>query len=317
MNFTTSVELPHGLPPVTHAQHLLLMGSCFAENIGNLLKNNSFHCDVNPFGILYNPFSVSEALRQILSGKTYTESGLFFFRDCWHSVMHHGTFSAASSDEVLQHINSRLQQAHARIKNTDWLLLTWGTAYVYRQKENGHIVSNCHKQPEKLFLRSRLTVEEIVDEYTLLLNKLREQNPGLKILFTVSPIRHSRDGMHANQVSKATLLLAIDRLQTLFPEFVFYFPSYEIMLDELRDYRFYADDLLHPSSVAIRYLWECFSETFFSNETKKIMEECESIRKAQAHRPFHPDSEEHKRFLGQIVLKIERLNRKYPYLEFE
>ena len=317
MNFTTLVELPKGLPPITHARQLLLLGSCFAENIGNLLKDNFFRCDINPFGILYNPLSVSEALRQILSGKTYTTSDLFFFRDCWHSAMHHGAFSAALPNDVLQNINTRLQQAHARIKDVDWLLLTWGTAWVYEQGENKRIVSNCHKQPEKLFVRRKLAVEEIVKEYTCLLRELREQNPGLKVLLTVSPIRHIRDGMHANQISKATLLLATEQLQTLFPEFVFYFPSYEIVLDELRDYRFYADDMLHPSPVAIRYLWERFSEAFFSDETKKIMEECESIRKAQAHRPFHPGSEEHKRFLGQFVLKIERLNRKYPYLEFE
>ena len=209
MNFTTLVELPKGLPPITHARQLLLLGSCFAENIGNLLKDNFFRCDINPFGILYNPLSVSEALRQILSGKTYTTSDLFFFRDCWHSAMHHGAFSAALPNDVLQNINTRLQQAHARIKDVDWLLLTWGTAWVYEQGENKRIVSNCHKQPEKLFVRRKLAVEEIVKEYTCLLRELREQNPGLKVLLTVSPIRHIRDGMHANQISKALSLIHI------------------------------------------------------------------------------------------------------------
>lgn len=316
MNFTTPIELPIGLPPITHAQQLLLLGSCFAENIGKLLEDNAFRCDVNPFGILYNPLSVSEALREILSGKQYDEADLFFFRGCWHSPMHHGAFSAASATEALQQINSRLLQAHQRVNNTDWLLITWGTAFVYQQKASGRIVSNCHKQPEKLFTRRLLTVDGIVGEYTPLLKELLAQNPALKVLFTVSPIRHARDGMHANQLSKATLLLAIEQLQTAFPETIFYFPSYEIVLDELRDYRFYADDMLHPSPTAIRYLWDRFSTVFFSDETKKIMQECESIRKALSHRPFHPDSEEHKRFLGQIVLKIERLNGKYPYLEF-
>ncbi len=218
---------------------------------------------------------------------------------------------------ALQQINDRLRQAHDRMSRTDWLLLTWGTTFVYQQRETGRIVSNCHKQPEKLFTRRMLTVDEIVDEYTRFLKELRNQNSTLKVLFTVSPIRHIRDGMHANQLSKATLLLAIEQLQSIFPTTIFYFPSYEIMLDELRDYRFYADDMLHPSPLAVNYLWERFSDVFFSDETKTIMDECESIRKALAHRPFHPDSEEHKRFLGQIVLKIERLNRKYPYLEFE
>ena len=142
-------------------------------------------------------------------------------------------------------------------------------------------------------------------------------NATLKFLFTVSPIRHIRDGMHANQLSKSTLLLAVDRLQQSFPEQVFYFPSYEIVLDELRDYRFYADDMLHPSPLAVHYLWERFSETFFSAETKQVIREVEDIRRDLAHKPFHPGSEAYQRFLGQIVLKIERLNRKYPYLEFE
>ena len=219
--------------------------------------------------------------------------------------------------EVLVHELTHARQAHDRMSRTDWLLLTWGTTFVYQQRETGRIVSNCHKQPEKLFTRRMLTVDEIVDEYTRFLKELRNQNSTLKVLFTVSPIRHIRDGMHANQLSKATLLLAIEQLQSIFPTTIFYFPSYEIMLDELRDYRFYADDMLHPSPLAVNYLWERFSDVFFSDETKKIMDECESIRKALAHRPFHPDSEQHKRFLGQIVLKIERLNGKYPYLDFE
>lgn len=314
---STPVELPKGLPSVTYAQQLLLLGSCFAENIGNLLVESGFRCDVNPFGILYNPFSASQALQEIIAGKVYTEKDLFCLGGCWHSPMHHGSFSSAQTGEVLRNINSRLQQAHGRLGNTDWLLLTWGTAYVYEWKETGTVVSNCHKQPEKLFTRRLLTVEEIVDNYKKLLEKWWERNPEGKVLFTVSPIRHARNGMHANQLSKATLLLAIEQLRTALPDRVFYFPSYEIMLDELRDYRFYADDMLHPSPPAVRYLWERFGETFFRDETKKIMEECESIRKDLEHRPFHPDSEEYKRFLGQIVLKIERLNGKYPYLDFE
>ena len=160
-------------------------------------------------------------------------------------------------------------------------------------------------------------IEEIVEDYTALITEMAARNPELKWLFTVSPIRHIRDGMHANQLSKSTLLLAIDRLQQLFPERVFYFPSYEIILDELRDYRFYADDMLHPSPLAIRYLWERFSETFFSPETKQVIVAVQDIRRDLAHKPFHPESEAYQRFLGQIVLKIERLIGKYPYLDFQ
>ena len=317
LKLITSVELPKNFPSISHSQILLSMGSCFAENIGALLQESFFRVDMNPFGILYNPMSVKESFCELLSDKEYTASDLFFFRECWHSPMHHGSFSSTQIDEALQNINNRLNTTRKSIDALDWILLTFGSAYVYEQKTTGHIVANCHKQPEKDFLRRLLSVQEIVSTYSDLLGNLKSRNPKLKVLFTISPIRHIRDGMHTNQISKSTLLLAVEQLQQLFPEFVFYFPSYEIMLDELRDYRYYADDMVHPSTLAIRYLWQRFSDTFFSPETKNIMEECESIRKALEHRPLHPGSEEYKRFLGQIVLKIERLNGKYPYLGFE
>lgn len=317
MNFQTTVELPAGLPSITHAGQLLLMGSCFAENIGKQLVENKFRVDVNPFGILYNPLSISTALTEILKGKEYREDDLFFYKECWHSPMHHGCFSSSDKEGVLLNINSRLQQACRAIDQLDWLIVTFGTAYVYQQKETGKVVSNCHQLPERNFNRRLLSVDEIVDEYLPLITEMITRNANLKILFTVSPIRHIRDGLHANQLSKSTLLLAMDRLQQCFPKQIFYFPAYEIVLDELRDYRFYADDMLHPSPLAIRYLWERFSELFFSVETKQIISATEDICRDLSHKPFHPDSEAYQRFLGQIVLKIERLIGKYPYLDFQ
>lgn len=317
MDFQTKVELPVGLPPIRHAGRILLMGSCFAENMGRLLADNKFVIDVNPFGILYNPFSVSTALVELLKGREYSQEDLFLYKECWHSPMHHGSFSASTPEETLQKINSRLLHSHREIHKLDWLMLTFGTAYIYEQKDTRQVVANCHKLPENQFSRRLLTVDEIVNEYTSLITRMVARNPNLKILFTVSPIRHIRDGMHANQLSKSTLLLAIDSLQRLFPEQVFYFPSYEIVLDELRDYRFFAEDMLHPSAMTVEYLWERFSETFFSAETKQVIAEIEDIRRDLAHKPFHPGSEAYQRFLGQIVLKIERLNGKYPYLEFQ
>ena len=317
MNLNTPVEIPSGFIPIHHAQRLLIMGSCFAENIGTLLAENKFQVDINPFGILYNPLSISMALREIIRKRLYEESDLFSYREYWHSPMHHGSFSAATPEEVVRNIRVRLEQAHKELKQLDWLMLTFGTAYVYEQKKTGKVVANCHKLPEKDFVRRRLETDEITEDYIQLLDELISLNPKIKILFTVSPIRHVRDGMHANQLSKSVLLLAIDRLIQRYPQATFYFPSYEIILDELRDYRFYADDMVHPSSLAVNYLWERFSETFFRPETQSLIKECETIRKAIAHKPFHPESEEHKRFLGQIVLKIERLNGKYPYLDFE
>lgn len=316
-NFFTPVEHPSHLPSLTHAGSYLLMGSCFASHIGAKLVDAKFRCDVNPYGVLYNPFSLSTVLREIMEGKVYSEQDLFFYRECWHSPMHHGDFSAPSQQETLAGINRRIAAAHEQLPRLDGILLTFGTAWVYEQRETGRVVGNCHKLPEKNFVRRRVSVDEIVSDYTELLTQLWTVNHEVKVLFTVSPIRHVRDGMHANQLSKATLLLAIDRLQALFPDSIFYFPAYELLLDELRDYRFYAEDMVHPSEVAVRHVWECFADACFPAETKQIMEEAASICKALTHRPFHPEAAEYKRFLEQIVLKIDRLNRKYPYLDFE
>ena len=280
------------------------------------MLTNKFRCDVNPFGILYNPLSVVEALWQILSHQTYMEEDLFYAGGCWHSWMHHSVFSASTAASCLSSINTRLEQASAGLPQLDWLVITWGTAFAYWLKERTMVVGNCHKQPDSLFTRQLLTVEEIVTEWECVLVELRKVNPSLKILFTVSPIRHSKDGMHGNQISKSTLLLAVDELCRRWSD-CYYFPSYEIMMDELRDYRFYADDMLHPSPVAVSYLWECFTECYFSKETDRIMKEWEDIRKALAHKPFNAQSETYRKFLTQIVLKIERLKEKFPYFDLQ
>ncbi|WP_289226589.1 GSCFA domain-containing protein, partial [uncultured Bacteroides sp.] len=247
MNLRTPVELPAGLFRMKHADHLMLLGSCFAAEMGERLLNIKFRCNVNPYGVIYNPLSISVALREIEAGKSYGTEELFLFRELWHSPMHHGEFSSSDKEKVLENINTRLREAHAAFSQLDYLLLTFGTAWVYESKESGRVVSNCHKQPEAKFTRRKLSVDEIVFDYRNLLSDVLVRNPKLKVLFTVSPIRHVRDGLHANNLSKATLLLAVEQLQTLFPEHAFYFPAYELLLDELRDYRFYADDMAHPS----------------------------------------------------------------------
>lgn len=317
MDFRTRVELPKKELDIKHSDRMLILGSCFAENIGNRLVDNKFRCNVNPFGILYNPMSILAALKRLCGGEDYKGEELFTYQGQWHSYMHHGSFSDASKEVCLENINSRLQQAFKELNSLNYLFVTFGTAYVYTLKENGVVVSNCHKVPERNFERSRLSVSEIVNEYTSYLNSLLKLNSQLKILFTVSPIRHAKDGMHGNQLSKATLLLAIDTLKVKFPEHVFYFPSYELMMDELRDYRFYADDMFHPSEVAVDYLWECFSSSYFSIDTLTIITEWGEIKKALSHKPFRPDSEEYIRFLSQIVLRINRLKEKCPYLDVE
>lgn len=315
MEFRTLVELPQKELTITHADQILLLGSCFAENIGNLLINNKFRCEVNPFGVLYNPLSIARGLRCLADKRTFSTADLFASRGLWHSFMHHGSFSASTPEQTLQNINQRLQPATGQFASLSYLLITFGTAWVFEEKDSGTVVANCHKLPDRAFNRRMLSVSEITDAYISLIEELITGNPKLKLIFSVSPIRHVKDGMHGNQLSKAVLLLAIEELRCRFPENVHYFPSYELLLDELRDYRFYADDMLHPSDVAISYLWESFIKSYFPKETLKILKEWAEIVKALQHKPFHPDSAQYKHFLSQILLKIIQLKEKCPFLD--
>ena len=265
---------------------MVLMGSCFADNIGGKLQEAHFHCCVNPFGTLYNPMSVGQALKDIIAGRNYsvTDSEIFNSESIWHSWMHHSRFSADNAESLVENINGSIRKAHEHLQNSRLLIITLGSSYVYRLKEDNRIVANCHKMNEKLFDRSRLNVDDIVDEWIPLLDELHNMNPQLKVMFTVSPIRHKRDGLHANQLSKATLLLAVDRLCELRKDLCLYFPAYEIMMDELRDYRFYADDMVHPSPLAVEYIWERFSTAFFDRKTMDKATEWRKFEAAQRHR---------------------------------
>lgn len=314
MDFRTPVEWHGESEEIKYSDHVLLMGSCFAENVGGLLLENKFSCDVNPFGILYNPLSIAKALRQMLDGKVYTMDDLFDSGGQWHSWMHHSSFSSIDADECLNRINSRLEKAASALPRTSWLIMTWGTAFVY--EKDSEVVGNCHKQPDRLFTRRLLDVDTICGEWNDTLREAKQRFPGLKVMLSVSPIRHLKDGLHGNQISKSVLLLAIDRLCREL-DFCHYFPSYEIVMDELRDYRFYAEDMLHPSPLAVKYIWECFCSTYMSEDTQRVMKEWADIQKGLAHRPFNPDSDAYRRFLSQIVLKIEELKEKFPYFEVQ
>lgn len=314
MEFRTPVEWHGESEEIKYSDHVLLMGSCFAENVGGLLLENKFSCDVNPFGILYNPLSIAKALRQMLDGKVYTMDDLFDSGGQWHSWMHHSSFSSIDADECLNRINSRLEKAASALPRTSWLIMTWGTAFVY--EKDSEVVGNCHKQPDRFFKRRLLDVDTIYREWNDALREAKQRFPGLKVMLSVSPIRHLKDGLHGNQISKSVLLLAIDRLCREL-DFCHYFPSYEIVMDELRDYRFYAEDMLHPSPLAVKYIWECFCSTYMSKETQRVMKEWADIQKGLAHRPFNPDSDAYRRFLSQIVLKIEELKEKFPYFEVQ
>ena len=317
MEFRTRIDLTASDVMISHTTQMMMLGSCFSEEIGRKLAEHKFRVEINPFGILYNPFSVSRAVERMISGENFSEEELFSHNGMYHSPMHHGAFSSPRREDTLQLINERYEKSVKLLPQTDLLLVTFGTAWVYRRKENNEIVANCHKLPSHHFIRYRLTLEEITREWELLINSLLQLNPMMKLLFTVSPVRHLRDGAHENQLSKSVLLLAIDHLQELFPKQISYFPAYELMIDELRDYRFYGDDMLHPSSLALNYIWENFSRSCFNEETIEVNREWSAIRQALEHRPLHPDSEAFRLFRRQTAEKLEAFAHRHPSIPCE
>lgn len=302
MNFRTIVTLPDMPFQISYRDRLFSFGSCFSEHIGNKLAQAFFQITSSPFGILYNPASIAQCLSILQSDKIFDQSDLFIHNDLWHSALHHGDFSDPSAENCLKRINDRLTAARKVFSDTGIMLITFGTAWVYEQ--DGKIVGNCHKLPANRFTRRRMTIDEIVT--------LFEKIP-VKTIFTVSPIRHWKDGAHDNQLSKSILLLAIEEICHRNSNCT-YFPSYEIVLDELRDYRFYAEDMLHPNITAINYIWERFGEALFSQETRQAQTELEQLRRDMEHKPIHPETSSCRKFQTQTIRKAEELQRKYPWL---
>lgn len=292
---------------------LLLIGSCFAENMGNKLGEKRFAVDVNPSGIVYNPESVAQVLQLLIEGRPLTGEELVWNKGKWVSFFHHGSFSSVNREECLKKINKRLQWGADWLRKTDLLMITFGTSWVYRYIADGRIVANCHRFEAGDFERFRLSVSEITSLYDRLLGNLRKLNPAMRVLFTVSPIRHWKDGAHENQLSKSVLLLAIDDLLK-HGDRVYYFPSYEIVQDELRDYRFYAEDMLHISDVAVDYIWTRFRDTFFSAEALGVMKQVEKINKGLKHRPFDRESKEYLTFYHGLRQELNLLKSKYPLM---
>lgn len=317
MEFNTAIQIPRSDIPITHTSRILLLGSCFSSHIGSLLQMHKFRVEENPFGILYNPFSISRTIRRLLSGIHFSESELIHHHGLYHSLMHHGQFSDADKNECLKKITDRFESATVGIHRTTHFLITFGTAYAYSWRESGEVAGNCHQIPADRFIPVRLSVEEIIEEWQEVIDTVIHENPGARFLFTVSPVRHWKDGAHENQLSKSILHLAIDGLQQCFPDVIRYFPAYELMMDELRDYRFYADDMMHPSSLAIEYIWKRFSETFFSEETRRVNREWTQIRKGFDHRPLHPDTPSFLTFKTSLSQKLEAFAARHPEISCE
>ena len=314
MEFRTEVNIPPSENRISHASDILFMGSCFTENIGAMMQERKFRVDLNPFGINYNPSSLSRNLWALLNGREYTHKDIQEDNGRWFSFDHHGQFSDPDPDVCLDRINKRISSSRDGLAGTDYLLLTWGTAWVYVLRESATVVSNCHKLPAKNFSRHLLTVNQVIDTYTKLFAGLRAQLPELRIILTVSPVRHWKDGPVLNSVSKSTLLLAANKLTELF-SYCEYFPAYEIAMDDLRDYRFYGEDLVHPNQQMINYIWEKFSSTYFDESTKTLMAEIEKLNAARNHRPFDPASIQYLQFCEKQLEKANRLAASHPNLD--
>jgi hypothetical protein len=272
---------------VSHDAPVVLLGSCFTDNVGECLVRGGFDAKVNPCGTLYNPASIASALLDLLYERPYTRDDLFEHEGLWHSWNHHSRFSDADPDVVVERINTSHVEATRALSKASALFITFGTSWIFRLAEDGRVVANCHKKPAAMFRREMLTPQKIYGLWKKMLRELQARYPDLTTVFTVSPIRHLADGAHGNQASKATLLLAIDQLTQEFGDRALYFPSYEIMMDDLRDYRFYAADMTHPSPVAVEYIYDIFCRSFMTPATvARALEAARAARRA-AHRPLH------------------------------
>ena len=284
MKLQTTVDIKPSDWKIGYEDKILMLGSCFADEIGEQMKQRNLHVTCNPFGTLYNPLSIAQALN-LQFPITNDQLPLVEYNGLWHSMAHHGSFSRADKADAEQAVRASVEIMPQALQNASVIIVTFGTAWVYEM--NGEIVGNCHKLPENNFTRRRLSVEEIVAAWQPIL----ERYPDKHWIFTVSPIRHIKDGLHENQLSKATLLQAVESLcsvsATVCQAKPVYFPSFEIMLDELRDYRFYADDLVHPSSLAVNYIWERFVDTFCTPQTKNELILQHKRWKQTQHRPLH------------------------------
>lgn len=313
MQLTTPVHIEPLPFKIGYQQPTLVIGSCFAANIGERLERFKFPVLVNPFGVVYNPVSVANSVEFLLGTKGLNESDVFYNNDLWSSFYHHSSFSSSSKEELLRRIKQELKNGSTFLQNATRVIITLGTARVYEYKQTKQVVSSCHKLPSAEFTHRLLSVDEVYHSLASMLDSLRALNPQLKALFTVSPIRHVKDGVHGNQLSKATLLLAVDRLCSE-SDNAAYFPAYELMMDELRDYRYYAEDMLHPSVVAVSYIWDKFCATAFDGEALELMPELKKILDAKAHRPFNPDGDKYKVFKATFLNKTKSLKKRYPFL---
>jgi hypothetical protein len=313
MNAFRTIVKP-ATPPylLGYGDTMVSIGSCFSEHIGRYFERYKFTIDINPFGQQYNPFSIARAMRRLADPQPYAASELMHHNELFHSFDHNGSFSAATERETLAEINDRLARASRTLRAAKVLFLTFGTAYVFKWKETGQIVSNCHKMPGGLFDMELMSTDAIAAEIGEAIKALRKINADIKVVYTVSPVRYFAFGHFENSVSKGNLHAAIHSLLGHDPS-SYYFPAYELVVDDLRDYRFYAEDMIHPSAPAIKYVWDVLRETLISPVAKELMREVEEINAAADHRPRNPDTDAHRKFVANTLQRIEKLEKAHQF----
>jgi hypothetical protein len=316
MKFRTEINIRSASHPIGYEKPVFMLGSCFTDNIGGNLRKYLFQTVINPFGVIYNPLSIKNSIEALLHREQYTEADLRMHKELWFSFDHYTKFSDPDKKNALDKINSAFIPARELFPSAGHLILTFGTAYIYQFKENGTVVNNCHKIPASEFNRRMVNVEEIVSSYREMIGAIHAVNPEMKIIFTVSPVRHLKDGFAGNMRSKSTLILAIRELENLFPGSCSYFPSYEVMMDDLRDYRYYGADLVHPNEQAIEYLWELFLKSFISKEAALLVGRLDPLLKSLNHRPRHADTEEFRDFREKTTEEIRKLKNEFPFLQW-
>ena len=314
MEFRTTIHPREGDNFMRHSDKMMLMGSCFSDNIGARLKDAMVDVVVNPFGTIFNPLSIASSVHKLIDCEVVAGMDLFLANGVWNCYDFHSRFSMANKDAALERMNDSITVAHNHLRQCKTLVLTLGTAVVYRRRDTGEVVNNCHKVPQHEFTRRLASVEECTEALNAVMARLHEFNPELRVLFTVSPIRHIADGLEMNSLSKAVLRVAVNNVVRANKEWSGYFPAYEIVIDDLRDYRFYTADMVHPSDVAIEYIWKTFQATYFDDRSTQAIARCERVSKRLKHRPMSNNPDVVARFNADTEAVIANLKKEYPYI---
>ena len=315
MKLMLDIDIKSPSKKITYSDNIFLIGSCFTVHIGRRLDDLKFSVLQNPNGILFDPVSVSKTLSSYIENKQYEQADLFYLHELWQSWNHHSMFSGMVAEEVIDNINHSQSKAHDHLKKSNWLIITLGSSFSYRLIENQQPVANCHRAPAARFNKHLLSAEETVQALELNIDKLKIFNPELEIIFTISPVRHIRDGVVENNRSKARLIEAVHYLVEKYTH-TYYFPAYELVIDVLRDYRFYDIDLVHPNYAATEFVFNKFKQSFIAEEAQVFMEEIKKISNGYKHKPFQPKTESHKLFLQNTLQDVKSLQERLPQLDF-